>query len=384
MKGQASSTDAPTIQPGIYTDTIGMGAGQKKYYGVDLDDASSAFVSAVAAPAPGTQVGYADGISVSLQDINSNSCSLGGDASFGSGEFARPIADYASRRIVKDGPCQKAGHYLFVVERDSAATSDQGAWPVEIRFMLEPGVEQTATTPPAAGSWSSATPAPPKATPERVGGGTGFNDATELGTGVYKDRVTPGKALFYKVPLDWGQQFFGTAEFGNSQVTRSAALASGGIRMDLYNTARGAAGYDSVSYSGEAASVALGTAPVAFANRFDSAAAVSAMRFSGWYYLEISLSPAVADFVDGDVGFTLRINVKGAATSGPSYLSDPARAGFGLGADSSDTAGGAGPGGGSALRAAGFAALGAGSVLVLSMAVWTLAARRPGTRDAAG
>jgi hypothetical protein len=374
VKGTARSTDAPLIKPGTYTDTIGVG--EKKFYGVDLDDASSAFVSAVAAPEPGTQVGYADGITVSLQDTNGNSCSLDGRASFGSAEAARPVADYATRRIIKDGQCQTADHYLFVVERDSAATSDPGAWTTELRFMLEPGVTTTATTAASAGSWSSATPAPPTGAGKSVIGGTGFTDAATLGTGVYKDEVEPGETLFYQVRVGWGQQLFATAELGNAKVTGNGGFAGSGVQMDLYNTARGSVDNNSVSYSGEQASVALGTAPARYTNRFDSTSAVSAMRFSGWYYLEITLSPAVRDFVDGKVGVTLRINVKGEAGAGPTYVSDPGKAGFGVGAASSDASGGTGGFSGSALRFAGFAALGAGTVLVLSLGVWTIAARR--------
>jgi hypothetical protein len=78
----------------------------------------------------------------------------------------------------------------------------------------------------------------------------------------------------------------------------------------------------------------------------------------------------VAGFIDGKVSFTLRISVKGDAVAGPAYIG---------GADSPLSASGGDGGladGGSALRLAGFAALGAGTVLVLSLAVWTVSARR--------
>lgn len=370
VRGTAGSTDAPAIKPGSYTDTIGVG--DRKYYGVDLDDSSSAFISAVAAPKAGTAVGYSDGISVSLQDTNGNSCSLGGDASFGSADAARPISAYASRRIVKDRSCQQAGHYLFLVERDSAATSDPGDWPIEIRFVQEPGVEHGATIAPSPSSWSSATPVPPSGSAKAVTGGTGFNDATELSAGVYSDRIIPGQTLFYEVPVDWGQQLFTTAEFGNTEPKDGATstFASSGIQLDLYNPARGPVTDDSASYGGDPAEVALGTAPALYANRFNTTDSVSAMRFSGRYYLEITLSPAVAGFIDGKVSFTLRISVKGDAVAGPAYIG---------GADSPLSASGGDGGladGGSALRLAGFAALGAGTVLVLSLAVWTVSARR--------
>jgi hypothetical protein len=376
VKGTVSSTDAPPIKPGIYTDTIGVG--EKKYYGVDLDDSSSAFVSAVAAPKPGTAVTYSDGISVSLLDTDNLSCSVSGDASFGSAEAARPIADYASRRIVKDGPCQDAGHYLVAVERDSAGTSDPGDWPIEIRLVLEPGVRNAATTAPSPSSWSSATPAPPTGTAKAVGGGTGFNDATELRTGVYTDGIIPGQTLFYEVPVDWGQQLFTTAEFGNGEPKEGASgsgFAASGIQLDLYNPARGPVTDDSASYDGDPAEVALGTAPALYANRLNSATAVSAMRFSGVYYLEITLSPAVADFVTGKVPFTLRITVKGDAQAGPAYIDGSGASQGSLGSLGSLNTG-SGAGGESALRLAGFAALGAGTVLVLSLAVWTVTARR--------
>lgn len=209
VKGTASSGQAPTLGPGIFTDTIGPG--EKKYYGMDLDDVSGAFVSAFALPPTGSEVAYKDGLTLELESSSGTACNSRSDRSFGTDGAARPVGGYTSRRIDRALPCQEAGHYLFSVERDSDGTSDPDPWPLELRHMLEPPLKK-GTVPQRYVPGPSTTPAPPTGEAERVGGGTGFNDAARTGTGVWKDRILPGQTVFYRVPVDWGQQLFATAE----------------------------------------------------------------------------------------------------------------------------------------------------------------------------
>lgn len=50
VHGSAASTDGPRLGPGTYSDTIS--GGEKKYYRVELDATSNAFISTVLAPPP--------------------------------------------------------------------------------------------------------------------------------------------------------------------------------------------------------------------------------------------------------------------------------------------------------------------------------------------
>ncbi|MEC4015725.1 hypothetical protein [Streptomyces sp. H27-D2] len=379
VKGTTSSANGPQLKTGVYTDSIG--AGQKLYYSVTLDSKSSAFLSAVVAPKPGTKVAYGDGITVTLQDTGGNDCSTS-NPTFSSGEQARPIADYATRRIEEDGDCQTAGPYYFVVERTSDPASDAGRWPMELKYMSEPGIKSGSTTPPAEGSWSSASPTPPSGSARRRAGGTGFNDAPALTDGVWKDRLKPGETRFYRMPLDWGQQLSAAAELANASMTLDSGYAATGLDVQLYNTARGAVSARSEGYDGKQQTADLGpTAPAGFNNRFDASDdEVSGMRFAGWYYLAVSLNPEVGKFTTGAVDLTLRLTVKGEPKDGPQYVGDETKAGFGVSdadreqAEKGQTAAAAEESDSKKLVA--YAGIGVGVVLLLGLGGWTLAARR--------
>ncbi len=387
VKGAASSAEGPGLDPGgIYTDSIKPG--EERYYTVDLDAKSNAFVSAVAAPGPAAKVAFGDGVDIVLMSTGGDECSGADDADFGS-EQARPIADYASRRIMEDGDCQQAGPYIVKVVRSSEKTSGAEAWPVELAFMREPGLGSgaSATAPPTA--WNSASPAPASGTPQTREGGTGFNDARALGDGVWKDALAPGQTRFYRVPLDWGQQLTVNAELANARMTKDSGFASPALTTALYNTARGPALSETTSYDGKQAAHGLGpTAPVAYNNRFSDDSAARPMRFSGWYYLAVTLDKKVGEFTTGTVPLTLRVNIGGKAVQGPDYDGDAAAAGFGLtgadrdAAEKGHTAAEAVESGTMQVVAA--AGIGTGTVLVLGLGVWTMLARRRGSAASAG
>lgn len=145
-------------------------------------------------------------------------------------------------------------------------------------------------------------------------------------------------------------------------------FAASGLRLALYNTARGRVSDKSAGYTGAPTGIDLGTAPAAYANRFEGDSdAESAMRFQGWYYVQVSLDPKVP----GSVPLTLDVGIEGAAQQGPPYDGDAAAAGFGLG-DAGGTAGGTS----GSMRALGFTGIGVGTVLVLGLGTWYLLSRR--------
>ncbi|MCP3821441.1 hypothetical protein NLX86_26100 [Streptomyces sp. A3M-1-3] len=387
VKGAASSAEGPRLEPGgIYTDSIKPG--EERFYTVDLDAKSNVFVSAVGAPAAGSKVAFSDGIDIVLMSTGGDECSSSDDTDFGS-EQARPIADYAHRRIREDGDCQQAGPYYVKVVRTSEKTSGPEAWPVELAFMQEPGLRSgaSATAPPT--SWNSASPAPASGTPQKREGGTGFNDARALGDGVWKDTLAPGQTRFYRVPLDWGQQLTVNAELANAKMTKDSGFAAPALTTALYNTARGPAVSENTSYDGKQAADGLGpTAPVAYSNRFSNDSAALPMRFSGWYYLAVTLDKRVGEFTTGTVPLTLRVTIGGKAAQGPDYDGDAAAAGFGLtgadreAAEKGQTAVEAGESG--TMKVVAAVGIGAGTVLVLGLGAWTMLARRRGSAAPAG
>lgn len=377
VRGSATSADGPSLKPGTYTDTIS--AGERKHYQIVLDDTSNAFVSTVLAPPPGTEVGVLSGIRVSLASPKGERCSNGSDVTF-KGTTARPIAGYATRRIEPNRACQDAGSYLYTVEWIGSDTGPGSAgWPIELKFMSEPGLGADAQAPPAPVTWSSQAPPAQTGTEKSLTGGTGFNDAPAVGEGVWRDELSPGESRFYKVPVDWGQQLFLDAAVANSPTGQAPAVVDG-LQMALYNTARGLVDGGGASYLGKQAAVSLGTAPVAFSHRYrPQVDAISAMRFSGWYYVRVTLDQRIGSTLP----MVLRVGVEGEPQPGPAYDGDATAAGFGITDEDRAAAQGGRLGGGSpqspVLKAVGITGISLGTVLLLGLAAWTAIERGRGT-----
>ncbi|WP_347560416.1 hypothetical protein [Streptomyces sp. AcH 505] len=388
IAGAATTSDAKAIRAGsTYRDTIRLDG--KLIYRVDLDAKTNAYVSAVAVPGSGAKVAYGDKIEVSLQNRDGINCSSN-NAQFGpSTEYPRPLAAYAYRTVDPTSPlCQEAGTYYVVIERTGGDDAADDPWELEIRDVAEPGLSAAGPTRPPE-NWPSASPAPLVAEPRQRAGGAGFSDATSLTRGEWATKIEPGQSLFYRVPVDWGQQLFTSVDLGSSGGT---GYVGGALSVALYNPARGLVdSSDSLSYDGKQKTTSLPPLPpVAYENRFDPSSGDKDMRFAGWYYLRVSLSPEVGKtFGDKAYGLTLETNVKGNATSGPGYagpagdfaVTDDDRE---AATDGRSAAGAAGPDG--TMRLVGFAGIGAGTVLVLMLGVWTLLARRraAGAAGAAG
>lgn len=379
VEGNPVNINGPELAAGsTYKDSIEPG--EKLFYRINLDDKSNAFVSAVAVPEPGTKVGYLDKLEVSIEDKSGSECS-DGDAAFGSAGYARPVANYASRRIEKDSSsCQQAGAYYVVLERSGDKESSQETWDVELRYASEPGLKAAGPT-EAPESWSSASPAAPTSGPQRRHGGTSFHDSTGLGEGEWQDSIKPGETLFYRVPVDWGQQIFAGADLANSPAGDGAKSVSNALVLALYNPARGFVDDESsMYYDGKQKTVSLDPLPpVAYENRYDSDDSVGAMRFAGWYYLSVTLNPQIAEeYGKGPVPLTLRVNVKGEPGKAPAYAGpagdfevtedDQEAAETGKSAEEAAT--------GDSMMLLAVGGIGLGTLLVLGLGVWTLLARR--------
>ncbi|MFJ5123799.1 hypothetical protein ACIP80_01600 [Streptomyces sp. NPDC088555] len=378
--GTEVSTEAAALTPGsVYKSSIRPG--EKLYYRLNLDAKTNAYVSAVAVPGGGGQVAYGDGIKVSIRDSTDLQCSSQ-DARFESAEFPRPIATYAYRLMEKDSStCQDAGTYNVLIERESKETSAPGAWDLELRYESEPQLKSAGSMPTdAPENWPSASPVPPTTAPQKRSGGTSYYDATGLETGEWQEDggIRPGQTLFYRVPVDWGQQIFVTADLSNNNA--SDEFIGNALALSLDNPAYGHVDSATpLSYSGKPASVSLDPLPpVAYENRYDSTSSVSAMRFAGWYYLSVTLSPKIAkSYGDKPILLTLKVKVEGKAGSSP-YTGDAGV--FSVTSQDKDMArsGQSGPQAARSerMKTIGAAGIGTGSVLVLGLGVWTLLARR--------
>ncbi|MFI0895320.1 hypothetical protein [Streptomyces sp. NPDC020983] len=382
LAGAATTADAPAMTPGVtYRDTIAPG--ETRFYGLALDATSSAYASAFALPAPGGRVAFDDGIELTLLSADGDHCDQA-SAHFGTDDGVRPVGTAVSRTIAGDGSCQEANQYTLSVHRTSDGASDPAPWTLELRSVLEPPLRAGASVGHAPGTDpdDAATPTPlTVGTPRPAAGGTSPETAAAVRTGIWKDRVLPGETRFYEIPVDWGQQATVFADFSNAEVTDDSDFTSGGVRLAVLNPVRALVDDSDHSYDGTPTSLHEQLAPVSYANRTADDSEVSAVRFAGWYYLAVTVHPDVATFVRGAVPVTLRVQVSGGAQSPPPYSGDPRAAGIGIDAHDVSSADGtarspAAGGSVSARRFVGFAALGAGTVLVLALGVWTIVARR--------
>ncbi|MFD9405623.1 hypothetical protein ACFWBN_01185 [Streptomyces sp. NPDC059989] len=385
VKGTLSTADAPLIEAGsVYADELGPG---ERVYLLSLkQDRSDVYVSAVARPAPGAKVSYGDGIEVEIMNTAGRSCPGSGGRA-GLNYDPAPVSAAGVRRGAEDEDCAPAGVYYAKVTRTSAKGSDQSPWPLELRVQREPG--RGAGGPTAAPSaWPSGTPAAlPGSEAVPRAGGTGFNDARALRSGVWRDELRPGQTRFYRVPLDWGQQLGFSAELAKARMTKQYGSASGGLVVSLYSPYRALVADKDTSYDGQQAGVTLGkTPPVAYENRFASDSDVKPVGVAGWYYIAVTMGTKVAEFTEDatPVPLTLRMDVTDTPAKAPAYTEDPAAGGFGVGAGDRAAAkeGLTAPeaveaaGKHSAMRVVAGAGFGTGTLLLLVLGGWILLARR--------
>jgi hypothetical protein len=384
VQGATANVEASELDEGVpYRSTIRPG--EKLYYRVTLDDASDAYVSAVAVPGDSDPADYGDGINISLRETDDTQCSSE-RVIFGSGQYARPIAAYAFRTI-KEGSstCQESGHYDVLVERESKSAADAKVWNLELRFLQEPRLKSGSSTPTEGpSSWPSASPQALTGKQRKRSGGAGYSEATSLANGRWQDTIAPGQTRFYRVPVDWGQQVYATAGLSNS-TSAEKEFVGHALILSLDNPAQGPVSDATLSYSGGPASASLRPLPpVAHRNRFAPSKQVSAMRFAGWYYLSVSLNPKLEESYGTEpMPFELSVQVKNKAEESP-YEGDAGTFGVtGRDREAADQGKNAqelarsGP-----MTVVAAAGIGTGSVLVLGLGVWTLLARRRATAGA--
>ncbi|MEV7319977.1 hypothetical protein [Streptomyces sp. NPDC093970] len=351
----------------------------RRYFRLELAADSTAYVPVTAVPPAGATVSASDGIGVSVEDANGVSCGYDG-ARFGAGLSPRPVTALG-RRDAGRTLCRQAGTYYVIVERltSGSRTTTPGGWDLEIAPVTEPGLAgAAATTAPEA--WNSASPEAVTGDPRRRTAGAGFATARTLGAGAWETGITPGRTLYYAVPVDWGQQLHATVELG-SIGDGAHGYVSAALNLSLYSPVRGYVDDVSLGYDGRQKTSSLATLPpVAYANRFAALGAENSVRFAGAYYLVVHLTEQTADtFGQGPYDVTLRVRVDGTPESGPHYAGSPVPKGvFDPPSDrfgGLDTAAG-GEEDPTAMRVLAAGGIGTGTALLLGLGVWTLTARR--------
>ncbi|MET7639232.1 hypothetical protein [Streptomyces sp. NPDC005438] len=319
-EGSPISTDAPRLKVGRHTDELS--ADGTAYYRVRVDEDHGTYLSVTAVPPPRTSVAPSDGLRVTLQGTDGRACDRG-RGGFGARDAAFPLT--VSVRWQPEGNCPE-GDYLLVVGRVGKAAS--GRWPIELSHMAEPRIRAgQRLPPPATGTEPSRTPGV-RGESRRISGGTGFNDAVGVADGTYRDRLLPGQVRYYRVPVEWGQRLNVAAELGapDDGDTRPPTA----LGLAVHNTTRTPVLVAPRGRGDGTAPVSLSTPTASYDNRRQTSAKVTTMRFSGWYYLSVSLAPQVERVQREALPLTLTVRREGTPGTSPRYEGDPHAAGFGV------------------------------------------------------
>lgn len=388
IEGGERAGDAPDITPGQYLDTIGPG--ETRWYGAELDASQAADLGVTAVPQPGVKVEYGDGLELELTSTDQYESTCESEQThFAQDEGAMVITGAVGRVPSSDGDrfCDKAGRYLLSVHRTSEATSDRARWPLELRFGTEKPLKaglvpaQSETEYGAAGKDSK----PVTGDPKDIAGGTGFNDATRLEQGVWRDKLLPAQTRWYKVRVGWGQQLRYSLDFGNEPtLEEDGPVESSFVDTGTYTEGRrpistGTEFTDRQGYYGKPAALDQGTVPVSWTNRWESAAHVVPVRSAGDYYISVALGPQAAAFARNPaIGVVLRVDVVGEERAGPQrdapVVADRSGAKGAVSDAGGDTAG-TGEAGWSAAR---IAAVAGGAVVLIAAVALLFVRRRTG------
>lgn len=327
ITGGASADQAAEMGPGQYLDSIGPG--ETRWYSAPLDGATTDAFAATAVPQPGVPVATGDGLEVKLTGPGDYTPTCDQDrAYFSQDEGAFPLAAAASRIPSEEGgaSCDKTGTFHFSVTRNSEKSSDQARWPLELRHSVEQPLKKGVTPAQSAPEYGEggAKAQLPTGSPRNIEGGTGFNDAKELGKGVYRDKLLPAQTRWYKVPVGWGQQLRYDVEFANEPTLKDSVSDFSFVRTGAYSPARdqlsGTEFTEDTLYQGKPTAVSFGSVPVSWTNRYETAGSVTPVHQNGDYYIAVTLGAGAAEIAENAaIGVVLRVDVKGQEKTGPEH-----------------------------------------------------------------
>ncbi|WP_328673882.1 VWA domain-containing protein [Streptomyces sp. NBC_00322] len=318
---------APVLLPGQYLDTIGPG--EKRYYGVELDSLSTVDFSATAVPQPGAAVDTFDVLRTSIAYGTDSACETSTQHFFQK-EGATPLTSAVARIPSEKGTggCDRAGRYWLVVERQSKKDSDAARWPLELTYGTEKQLP-TGVTPaqsqPEYGAGDKGAQLP-TGDPRDVTGGTGFNDARQIGQGVWRDKVLPSQTLWYRVPVGWGQQLRYDVEFANEPTVEGSSSVWSYGATQVFTPGRAPVGGGTgefnpqTIYNGRPMALEMGTVPVAWTNRHESNPNVIPVHTKGAFYIAVTLGAKAAEIAENpQIGVVLRVAVLGDELAGPQH-----------------------------------------------------------------
>ena len=241
------SVQAPLLTPGQYVDTYAVGGsggvdatGTVKYYAITVKDGARPYISATIVP-PDRSAGSVElfGLDLDLMAPDGESCTNERGAvvlTGGRNETATAVIDGPTFGAPDTTSyCPTDGVAVLEVSRIGQAWADQPLQ-VEIVVRMEPAADAGGLLPQA--SEGDPLPMLTHGAPTVLTGGTGFNDAPRLTSGVtYQDTIATGESRFYRVPQQWGQRFsYLVTEVGPAQPP--LGVVGSIVWVDLFNPVR--------------------------------------------------------------------------------------------------------------------------------------------------
>jgi Ca-activated chloride channel family protein len=320
VEGGDDAAGAPQLDPGRYLDTIGDG-GETETYLVGPAAGSSVHLSATDRP---TNVSLSDSeqVEIVLSSSEGDVCTQARGVGTGAFDRLTPITAAVTVSGEELGRCG-TGPYVVSVNR----VDGSGVKPLEVTYLEEPGVSDTAALPEPARSGEHPARGAVTGAPSPVFGSPSFTAAPLLEPGVYEDSILVGETLFYGVELDWGQQLVCDVEFGRSRSVNESlgsrnptatVRAYGPLHVGFFDASQLERDHRLFNAS-RAVRVRHVTPPVRYLNRTGDAS-VSPASVPGTYFCAAFLNGDSGHASAGEVPLLVSVDVAGTAGEGaPTY-----------------------------------------------------------------
>ncbi|MBS44444.1 MAG: hypothetical protein CMH83_15030 [Nocardioides sp.] len=330
VDGSTDRREPTPLTAGTYSDELGAEgrADDVHYFSYERVMAdSSVLVTVLGLPDPATD--GADGLGVSIETPDGEACdddSVTGD--YSSPGRAMSVQAYAGPEEVgeRDDPCLRADELWIAVDRGTSSPTTP--LPVTLRVVEEaPVVGSTADLPvPPEDAPRLRVPARTDASAaEPVEGGLRPGEATEVEAGTsYATEVDEGVQVWFAVPLTWGEGFTVRVDVPAADAADVEALGYLGATVDLdlvepaglqFQGEVAEAPDTGTSYGAEASTIADGTSPVRYLNRFAGYDAA----YPGTYGFTLTVAPAPDDREALSVPLTFVVGRTGEAGGAPQF-----------------------------------------------------------------
>lgn len=319
VTGTETLNGAPLLGPGQFADRFD--AGETRYYQVNIPEGMTVHAAAtVILPDDGGKWGT-QAATFNLQLINREEGRCAKDHQVASDTTWSPhITAAVSASLDADEDCYtEDGQYFLRVERGTSKRT-LGEKDVEILVAYEPPVTaEHGQTQTDAVSFSA-----PGGKAQEVPAGSSFNNARLLPeSGIYTGDIGFGEALFYRVPVQWGQGLSYQVHIGNLSKNSAGLKAIASLRTTLYNPVRRGdfdLG-DSDAYTGKPKQLdPVSTAQVYHGNRELTADEIEAASLAGDYYIMVRLEPDKwGDNERATVPIELTVHIDGDPVEPPAY-----------------------------------------------------------------